>query len=99
MVAQFQASPKETHVTAVKWIFRYLKGTMDSGIWYPQGKDFTLTTFSNAYWARCVDDKKRTSGSAFYLGNNLVGWHSKKQESVSLSIVKVEYIVVTSCCT
>jgi len=32
MVVKFQANPKETHVTTVKWIFRYLKGTIDYGI-------------------------------------------------------------------
>jgi len=78
MVARFQVSPKETHVTAVKWIFRYLKGTMDYGLWYPKGKDFTVIAFSDAYWVGCVDDRKSTSGGAFYLGDNLVGWHSKK---------------------
>ncbi len=31
-VARFQASPKESHVLAVKIIFRYLKGKMDYGI-------------------------------------------------------------------
>ena len=38
MVAQFQASPKETHVIAIKWIFKYLKGIMDYGLWYPKGR-------------------------------------------------------------
>ena len=31
-VARFQAAPKETHIIAVKRIFKYLKGTMDFGI-------------------------------------------------------------------
>ena len=99
MVARFQANPKETHVTAVKRIFRYLKGTVEYGLWYPRGKDFTLIAFSDADWAGCVDDRKSTSGGAFYLGNNLVGWHSKKQDSVSLSTAEAEYIAATSCCT
>jgi len=43
-----------------------------------QRKDFTLTTFLDADWVGCVDDRKSTSGGAFYLGENLVGWHSKK---------------------
>ena len=62
----------------VKWIFRYLKGTMDYGLWYPKGKDFTLTAFSDVDWVGCVDDRKSTSGGTFYLGANLVGWHGKK---------------------
>jgi len=51
---------------------------MDYGIWYSKGKDFTLIAFLDADWVGCVDDRKRTSGDAFYLGDNLVGWNSKK---------------------
>ena len=72
---------------------------MDYGLWYPKGKDLTLTAFLDVDWEGCVDDRESTSGDAFYLGNNLIGWHSKKQEFVSLSIAKVEYIATTSCCT
>ena len=62
LVARFQAAPKETHVQAVKRIFRYLKGTLDYGLWYPRGEDFTLTTYTDANWARSVDDRTSTSG-------------------------------------
>ena len=44
-------------------------------------------------------DRKSTSGGCFYFGNNLVSWMSKKQNSVSLSTAKVEYIAAGSCCT
>ncbi|XP_043700110.1 secreted RxLR effector protein 161-like [Telopea speciosissima] len=99
MVARFQAGPKETHEAAVERIFRYLKGTNDYGLWYPKTKDLTLLAFSDADWAGDVDDRKNTSGGAFYLGGNLVAWHSKKQDSVSLSTIEAEYIAATSCCT
>ena len=84
-VARFQATPKETHVLAVKRIFRYLKGTIDFGIWYPKGNDLTLVSYTDADWAGNIDDRKSTSGEAFYLGDCLVSWLSKKQYSVSLS--------------
>ena len=35
----------------------------------------------------------------FYLGNNLVLWMSKKQNSISLSIAEAEYITAGNCCT
>ena len=38
-------------------------------------------------------------GGCFYLGNNLVSWMSKKQNSVSLSTAEAEYIATGSCCT
>ena len=42
LVARFQSNPKETHVTTVKRIFKYLKGTMEYGLWYPKSQDFIL---------------------------------------------------------
>ena len=32
LCARFQACPKESHLNAVKRIFRYLKGTIDIGL-------------------------------------------------------------------
>ena len=46
LVSRFQSSPKETHVIAMKRILRYLKGTMEYGLWYPKNKDFTLKAFT-----------------------------------------------------
>ena len=78
LVARFQSSPKETYVTVVKRIFKYLKGTMEYGLWYPKSQDFILKEFSDADWAGSVDDRKSTSGAAFFLGNYLVSWLSKR---------------------
>ena len=99
VVARFQSSPKETHVAAVKRIFRYLKGTVDYGLWYPKSDNFTLKTFTDAYWVGIIDDRKITSGETFYLGDFLVSWISKKKSSISLSTAEAKYIVVASCCT
>jgi hypothetical protein len=55
-VARFQASPKESHVLAVKRIFRYLKGTKQFGLWYPKGKDLSLISYTDADWEGCIDD-------------------------------------------
>ena len=44
-------------------------------------------------WAGYVDDRKSTSGGAFFLGESLVSWTSKKQTSISLSSTESE------CCT
>jgi hypothetical protein len=98
-VARFQAAPKESHVSTVKRIFRYLKGTYEFGLWYPKGKYLSLITYIDGDWAGCIDDRRSTNGAAFYLGECLVSWLSKKQSSVSLSIAEAEYIAVAACCT
>ena len=57
-----------------------------------------LAGYLNVDWVGCIDDRKSTSGGCFYLGNNLVSWMSKKQNSVYLSTTEAEYIVAGSCC-
>ncbi|XP_059071864.1 secreted RxLR effector protein 161-like [Cryptomeria japonica] len=71
-VARFLATPKDTHVQAVKRTFKYLKGTLNFGLWYPKCSDFTLATYCDVDWGGSVDDKKSTSGGAFFLGGCLV---------------------------
>ena len=47
LCARFQSCPKESHLSAVKRILKYLKGTMDIGLWYPKSDNFELIGFSN----------------------------------------------------
>jgi hypothetical protein len=56
-VARFQVAPKESHVLAVKRIFRYLKGIEEFGLCYPKGKDLSLVAYIDANWAGCIDDR------------------------------------------
>jgi hypothetical protein len=85
MVGRYQDACKQSHLLAVKRIFRYLKGTMNYGLWYPRNQNFQLSIYSDADWDNCVDERKSTSGGAFFLGDSLVAWLSKKQGSISLS--------------
>eukprot|EP00253_Pinus_taeda_P030309 PITA_30309 len=56
-------------------------------------------TPSDADWAESVDDRKNTSGGAFYMGSRLVSWFNKKQSLIALSTSEAEYVVVVSFCT
>ncbi|RVW28606.1 Retrovirus-related Pol polyprotein from transposon RE1 [Vitis vinifera] len=92
LCARFQSCPKESHLSAIKRILRYLKGTMDIGLWYPKGDNFQFIGFSDADFAGCKVERKSTSGTCHFLGHSLVSWHSKKQNSVALSMAEAEYI-------
>ena len=98
MCARFQANPKESHISAVKRILRYLKHTPSIGLWYPKGASFTLLGYSDSDFAGCRVDRKSTSGGCHLLGRSLVSWSSKKQNSVALSTAEAEYIAVGACC-
>nr|CAN62460.1 hypothetical protein VITISV_035911 [Vitis vinifera] len=98
LCARFQSCPKESHLSAVKRILRYLKGTMNIGLWYPKGDNFELIGFSDAHFASCRVERKSTSDTCHFLGHSLVSWHSKKQNSVVLSTAEAEYIAAGLCC-
>ncbi|KAD5507725.1 hypothetical protein E3N88_15428 [Mikania micrantha] len=95
--ARFQATPKESHLIAVKRIFRYLQGTQSLGIWYSNGHSCKLVAFSDSDYAGCKLTRKSTSGGCQFLGNCLVSWQSKKQTSVATSTAEAEYIAAASC--
>ena len=93
IVGRFQENMKEAHLQAVKRIFKYLQGTQNYGLWYPRDTYLTLHAYTYADWARSVDDRKSTSGGAFFMGSRLLSWFSKKQSSIALSTAEVEYVV------
>nr|GFA82709.1 retrovirus-related Pol polyprotein from transposon TNT 1-94 [Tanacetum cinerariifolium] len=60
MRAKYQANPNEHHVSVIKRIFRYLKGTINLSLWYPKDYGFNLTAYSDADHARCHLDRKKS---------------------------------------
>ena len=40
--ARYQASPKESHMTALKRIIKYVKATPDFGVWYSKDTNDVL---------------------------------------------------------
>ncbi|GJW89012.1 retrovirus-related pol polyprotein from transposon TNT 1-94 [Tanacetum coccineum] len=98
MCARYQAKPTKKHLEALKLVFRYLRGTINMGRWYPKDSTMALTAYADANHAGCQDTQRSTSGSAQFLGDRLVSWSSKKQRSTSISTTKAEYIAMSGCC-
>ncbi|GJV52316.1 retrovirus-related pol polyprotein from transposon TNT 1-94 [Tanacetum coccineum] len=98
LCARNQANPKESHLVAVKRIFRYLKGTPHLGLWYPKGSGFDLKAYSNSDYAGCNLDRKSTPGGCQILRGKLVCWSVKKQSSVAMSSAEAEYVAAAGCC-
>jgi len=93
LCARFQSNPKESHFKAAKRILKYLKGTTNVGLWYPNESNIVLSIFSNSDYVGCKLDRKSTSGTCHILGSSLISWTSKKQACVALSTAVAEYIV------
>ncbi|GJZ99760.1 hypothetical protein Tco_0672311 [Tanacetum coccineum] len=86
--ASYQARPTEKHLKEVKRIFRYLRGTINMGLWYPKGSGFELTAFSDADHASCVDTRKSTSGGIQFLDEDTASrlWLELQQNTIILRL-------------
>ncbi|GJT13874.1 retrovirus-related pol polyprotein from transposon TNT 1-94 [Tanacetum coccineum] len=99
MCARYQALPTEKHLNAVKRIFRYLKITVNRGLWYLKDSSIALTTFADADHTGCQDTHRSTSSSMQFLGDRLVSWSSKRQKSAVISSTEAEYnLRLSGCC-
>jgi len=90
-VCQFLHAPTTAHWSAVKRILRYVNGTRRLGLNIRRSKLMTVSAFSDADWAGCVDDRRSTGGFAVFLGYNLISWSARKQATVSRSSTEAEY--------
>nr|GEV72860.1 uncharacterized mitochondrial protein AtMg00810-like [Tanacetum cinerariifolium] len=97
LCARYQAKPTEKHLQAVKRIFRYLKETINMGLWYSKDTNMSLTAYADTDHAGCQDTRRSTSRSAQFLGDKLVSWLSKKQKSTAISSTEAEYIALSGC--
>ena len=84
-------APRDCHFQLVKRILRYLRGTIKHGLQIHRSSPVLLTTYTDADWAGCPDTRKSTSGYGVFLGDNLVSWSSKLQQTVSRSSAEAEY--------
>ncbi|GJW35808.1 retrovirus-related pol polyprotein from transposon TNT 1-94 [Tanacetum coccineum] len=98
MCARYQAKPTEKHLHAVKRIFKYLRGIVNRGLWYPKDSSIALIAYANADHAGCQDTRRSTSGCMQLLRDRLVSWSSKRLKIATVSSIEAEYIALSGCC-
>lgn len=99
LYARFQLDPRESHLTTVKRIFRYLKGTINLCLCYRISKDYKLVGYYDVDYVGDRLERKSTSGSYQFMGDNLISWSSKRQSTIALLTAEVEYIVASKYTT
>nr|GEW01898.1 zf-CCHC domain-containing protein/DUF4219 domain-containing protein/UBN2 domain-containing protein [Tanacetum cinerariifolium] len=62
LCARFQEAPKTSHLEVVERIFRYIKGTMHLGLWYPKGTGIETVVYADSDHVGDYVDRKSTSG-------------------------------------
>ena len=92
----YMHDPRELHLVALKRILRYIRGALHMGLLLRPTSTTELIAYSDADWAGCPDMRKSTSGCAVFLGDNLVSWSSKRQNTVSRSNAEAEYRAVAN---
>lgn len=78
LVSRFMESPTEVHHQAVKKILRYLKGTVNYGLFYKKSEINVLVGFSDSDYVGDLNNRKITSRYVFLLSGAAVSWSSKK---------------------
>ena len=96
VVSKFCSKPTEAHLTAVKRILRYLKGTLNLAIKYQKSENDPLIGYSDADWAGDLDDRHSTTGNIFLMTGGPISWLSEKQAAVALSTSEAEYVALSS---
>ncbi|GKE81446.1 hypothetical protein Tco_1551446 [Tanacetum coccineum] len=76
--ARYEAHPIEKHLKEVKRIFRYLRQSINKGLWYLKDPRFELIAYSDADLAGCLDNYKSTARVLQFLGDKPVSWSLKK---------------------
>ncbi|GJU57208.1 retrovirus-related pol polyprotein from transposon TNT 1-94 [Tanacetum coccineum] len=93
MCARYQAKPTEKHLHAVKQIFKYLRGSINRGLWYLKDSSISLTAYGDVDHAGCQDTRQSTSMQL--LGDRLVIWSSKSLPTMALDSIKFQCTTIT----
>ena len=77
VVSKFLANPGKQHWDAVKWIFRYLRGTTNYGVMFERQQDELLFRgYVDADYAGDLNDRRSITGYVFTLAGGLICWRS-----------------------
>ncbi|XP_016494254.1 secreted RxLR effector protein 161-like [Nicotiana tabacum] len=90
-LSHFTQAPKRSHLEAAHRLVRYLKNEPRLGILLSADGDMTLRAYYDADCASCPNSKKSVTCYLVKLGESLVSWKSKKQNTVARSSAKSKY--------
>ncbi|KAG8387458.1 hypothetical protein BUALT_Bualt02G0023400 [Buddleja alternifolia] len=93
--SQFMENLQVSHLEAGKRILRYVKSTLEYGLFYKKNEKFVLSRFVYSDWAGDINDRRSTTGYCFNMSSAAISWCSKKQPNVALSNTEAEYCVAT----
>jgi hypothetical protein len=93
-MSQVMVKPTKLFWKVGKHVLRYLRGTSEYVLWYRQTDEVKLHGFTDADWESIPTNIKRTLGGIFSIGSTTISWYNKKNRSLTLNSVEVEYMAV-----
>ncbi|XP_038902273.1 secreted RxLR effector protein 161-like [Benincasa hispida] len=70
VISRFMEKPTTTHLKARTRILRYIKSTINYGLFYSVSDNYKFLGYNDSYWGEDVDDHKNTAGFVFYIGDD-----------------------------
>nr|GEX96765.1 retrovirus-related Pol polyprotein from transposon TNT 1-94 [Tanacetum cinerariifolium] len=97
VVSRYLANPGKNHYEAVKWILKYLRGTVNVGLVYGTNhcNHVGVTGFVESDYTKDPDKGRSITGYAFLVQGCVVSWKATLQHVVALSTIKAEYMALT----
>jgi len=88
---------RKDHWEDVKWILRYVKGSIDRGLVFDRNKATTLDVvgFVDSGYAVDLDKRRSISGYIFTMCAGAILWKASLQSIAALSTTEAEYIAAT----
>ncbi|CAN6445040.1 unnamed protein product [Victoria cruziana] len=90
-ISQFQHRPTSVHMGAAMRIVRYVKNSLNKGLFLSSSSTLSLYAYTDADWGGDPNNRHFTTGLCVFLGDFLISWRCKKQSKVSLSSTEAEY--------
>ncbi|XP_071725574.1 secreted RxLR effector protein 161-like [Rutidosis leptorrhynchoides] len=94
-LSRYTSNPSSVHWQALNRVFKYLKGTMDYGLFY-SGFSSVIEGYSDASWITNMEDHSSTSSWVFLLGGGAISWASKKQTCITNSTMESEFVTLAA---
>ena len=95
VISRFMSRPVKEHWQAVKWVLRYIKGSVDIKLSFKRKGNFVVRGYCDSDYGGDLDHAKSTIGMVFTAGGSPVSWRSSLQKVIVLSTTEAEYIALS----
>lgn len=98
VLSQFMNAPRVDHMHAVFRVLRFIKQSPGQGLLISANTSLNLTAFCDADWGGDPVTRHSLTGYCVLLGNSVVSWKCKKQQTISRSSAEAEYRAMADTC-